>query len=333
MSDSDNHYLPPTVTDPASALSEEAIAWFARLRSERCSADERRAFESWRNQTPAHAAAYEEVSGLWDDPALRLAATKAVRASIGLERHAPVRRWSQSWLRYAAVAATIAGLVALVDLEIDIPLRLTSDYRTSTGEQQVVRLSDRSSVTLNTRSAIGSAFDDQTRRVNLLKGEAFFQVAPDKGKPFVVQSRLITTRAVGTEFLVREELDGIRVTVTEGVVELAPIQPVWPPIQLTAGQQVSVAPDGPGSVREVDLDQATAWLRGRLVVEDARLGDVIEELRRYHSGTIQVWNSAVNEIRVSGSYNITDPAAALLALAETLPVRMAQFTGRIVILF
>lgn len=333
MSDFDDLQIDQTVTGQESLLSEEAMAWFARLRSECCSADERQAFESWRTKSPAHARAFDEACALWNDPALLAAASESAHTSGQVARSETTRSRSPRRLMRFALAASVAGLLIIVGLQLEIPLWLASDYRTLTGERQVVRLPDHSTVTLNTRSAMSAEFDATSRRVHLLKGEAFFQVAPDKQRAFVVDSRRITTRAVGTAFLVREEPDGVRVTVTEGVVELAPSRLSWLPVQLTAGQQVSVGSAGPGSVRAVDLGQATAWLRGRLVVEDAPLSDVLDDLRRYHSGTIQVWNSSVNDIRVSGSYNLIDPAGVLTTLVQTLPVRMARITDRIIILF
>lgn len=333
MSDFDDRSIDQTVTGQESLLSEEAIAWFARLRSEQSSAEERQAFESWRTKSPAHARAFDEACALWNDPALLAAASESAHASAPVTRSETTRSRSPRRLTQFALAASAAGLLIIAGLQLEIPLRLASDYRTSTGEQQFVRLPDHSTVTLNTRSAMSAEFDATSRQVHLLKGEAFFQVAPDKQKAFVVDSRRITTRAVGTAFVVREERDGVRVTVTEGVVELAPSRPGWESVRVTAGQQVFVGSAGPGSVRAVDLGQATAWLRGRLVVEDVPLSDVLDDLRRYHSGTIQVWNSAVNDIRVSGSYNLADPAGVLTSLAQTLPVRMASITDRIIILF
>lgn len=333
MSDFDDHDIKQAVSSDESSPSEEAIAWFVRLRSEQCSAEERRAFESWRTQSPVHTIAFDEACALWNDPALGAAAAQRAHASGVAGDNGRASPGSFRWLARLAAAAAVAGVLVTVGLQLDIPFRLTSDYNTSTGERQVVQLSDRSTVTLNTRSAISAEFDVASRRVHLLKGEAFFQVAHDAAKAFVVDSRHITTRAVGTEFLVREESEGVRVTVIEGIVELAPDQPGWTPIRLSLGQQVSVGAKGPGSVHEIDIASATAWLRGRLVVDDMRLGNVLDELRRYHPGTIQVWNSAVNDIRVSGSYNLADPAGVLTTLAQTLPLRMARITDRVVILF
>lgn len=333
MSDFDDRSVKQALTGDESSLLEEAIAWFVRLRSEQCSAEERRAFESWRTLSPAHAVAFDEACALWNDPALGLAAAQRAQTSGIVQGSGRASTTSLRWLARLTAAAAVAGVLFTAGLQLDIPLRLTSDYRTSTGERQVVQLSDRSIVTLNTRSAISAEFDAVSRRVHLLKGEAFFQVAHDAEKEFVVESWHLTTRAVGTEFLVREELDGIRVTVIEGIVELAPAQPGWTPIRLSVGQQVSVGANGPGPVREIDVASASAWLRGRLVVDDARLGDVLDELRRYYPGTIQIWDSSVNDIRVSGSYNLTDPAGIFTTLAETLPIRMARITDRVVILF
>lgn len=334
MSDIDKGELKHDATgQTADQVEEAAAAWFVRLRSGRCSVEERQAFESWRTRHPAHAAAFEAMARLWEDSSLHAAAMQAGCDARPIPPGRRAARWHLPWMPRMAAAAAVTGLVAGAALLLDLPLRLVSDYRTAAGERHVVRLSDRSTVTLNTQSALGEAFDAKTRRVHLLKGEAFFQVAHDREKAFVVESRRITTRAVGTEFVVREEPDGIRVTVVGGVVELAPARPGWAPIQLAAGQQVAVGPHGPGLVRDVDLKLATAWLRGRLVVDGERLADVIAELGRYYPGTIQVWNRAAGEIRVSGSYSLDDPAGILASLVRTLPVRMVRVTDRAVILF
>lgn len=333
MSDFEARSITPALSNQEASLSEEAFGWFTRLRSAQCSAEERQAFEAWRLQSPAHALAFDEACALWDDPALRGAASEAARVyGQGVWPETTQARTPRRWWRIV-LAASVAGLVIAAGVQLEIPLRLASDYRTPTGTRQIVHLPDQSIVTLNAQSAIAVIFDGTVRRVNLLKGEALFQVAPDKAKAFVVESRGTTTRAVGTAFLVREEPGGSRVAVTEGVVELTPVRPGWAPIQLTAGQQVALGPHGPGLVHDVDSKQATAWLRGRLVVDNERLADVVAELRRYYPGTIQVWSRAVGEIRVSGSYSLDDPAGVLASLVRTLPVRMVRFTDHAVILF
>jgi len=302
----------------------QAAAWFARLRSERTSPEERQAFEEWRRQSPSHARAYDEVCGLWNDPSLKAAAIQTSQAG----RTAPFRKRAKWLLQAAAVAA----LVSAVGLQLELTTRLKADHRTVTGERLVVNLPDQSTVTLNTHSAIATEFDGTERRIHLLKGEALFQVEPDNKKPFVVDNQAILARAVGTQFLVREEPNGIRLTVVEGLVELTPDRPGWAPVRVTPGQQVAVDGNGPGPLHDIDAQAATAWVRGRLVFDNAPLGEVVEELRRYYPGVILLWNSKISSLRVSGSYTLTDPAAVLNTLAQTLPLRIARITDHIVVL-
>jgi len=332
MSTPDAHPDTPPFTSDEEALAEQAIAWFARLRSEPVSLEDRQAFEAWRRQSPLHAQAYENICALWDDPALKTAAANAAHSSVPIQRK-DVRRASRRWLTRFSVAAAIAGLVITASLQWDLPLRVAADHMTATGERRIVQLPDRSTVTLNTQSAIATDFGGPSRRIRLLRGEALFQVQSDRQRPFVVDNQNILTRAVGTEFVVREEPSGIRVTVVDGVVELAPNQRNWAPIQVTAGQQVTVDTNGPGMPHEIDAQAAIAWSRGRLIFDGARLADVVEELRRYHTGIIVLWNPAVGDLRVSGSYSLADPTGILTTLAQTLPIRMARLTDHVVVLF
>ena len=315
------------------SLIDQAAAWFARLRSSQVSPEEREAFEMWRRECPAHQAAYEEVCELWDDRSLKAAARHAALDTVSIPGHIDDPDIPRPWLTRVALAVTVAGLAIAVTLQAELPLRFAADYRTATGDRRVVSLPDQSTVILNTRSAIAMDFSEDGRRIRLLRGEAFFQVQPDLTRHFVVENRKILSKAVGTAFIVREEPNGIRLTVTEGIVEVAPSQPGWHPVQVTAGQQIDIDQRGTGPRRHIDITTATAWLRDRLVVEDAPLGDVIDELCRYHPGTIVVWNDAIRTIRVSGSYNLADPSGAVTALVQSLPIRMASLTDRLIVLF
>lgn len=314
-------------------IDEQATAWFVRLRSGSLSEEERRAFESWRQQSQAHALAFDEVRRLWDDEALKAAAAAA--AGMGDVSPVPQRRIpprNRPFWRWGAVAAACV-LVVIVTYQLDIVVRLTADHRTAIGEQLEIQLPDRSTATLNTRSAIAINFDGTSRKIRLLDGEAFFQVEPDRDRPFVVEGQQILSRAVGTKFLVRRQPKDIRVTVVEGMVELAPAAGEWKPIQLTAGRQATADTHAAGSVREVNLPTETAWLRGRLVFENAKLSEVIDEIRRYHKGVIVIWSPTIGDIRVSGSYTLNDLDEILTTLAQTLPIRMARLGNRVAALF
>lgn len=314
-------------------IDEQAVAWFVRLRSDTLPEEDRRAFESWRRQSPAHALAFDEVRRLWNDPSLKAAAASAaaVEAVLPQARRRTSARTRRLW-QWVAVATT-SVLVIVAVYQLDIAVRLKADHRTATGEQLQVELPDRSTATLNTKSAIAVSFEGMARTVRLLDGEAFFQVEPDRDRPFLVEGQQVVSRAVGTKFLVRRQSNEIRVTVIEGIVEVASTEGGWEPLQLTAGRQTAVDSHMLGPVREVDVQAVTAWLRGRLVFENVRLAEVIDEIRRYYRGVIVIWGPTIGDIRVSGSYTLADPDEILTTLAQTLPIHMTRLGSRVVAFF
>lgn len=156
-------------------LEEQAIAWFVRLRSDTLPEEDRRAFESWRRQNPAHALAFDEVCRLWDDPSLKAAAASAaaVEALLPLTQRRTSARTRRIW--HWGALATACAVAIVVAYQLDIVVRLKADHRTATGEQLQIELPDRSTATLNTKSAIAVNFDGMARKVRLLDGEAFFR--------------------------------------------------------------------------------------------------------------------------------------------------------------
>jgi transmembrane sensor len=271
---------------------------------------------------------FQEVVAVWNSPELHA-------AGIMAEEPAPVfstakstqrRRWS------IVAAACVALLVIAADL-LDLTTRWQSDYRTGSGERRTVELPDRSIATLNTQSAIALLFDDRVRRVRLLKGEVLFNVQQDAARAFIVDSTATTVRAVGTAFVVRAEPGGDRVTVLEGTVEVGEKGSADSPAIVMAGSRIDMEQGHPGRPYAIDAPSASAWLRGRLVVNGVPFAKVLEELRRYHPGTIVLLNQRVGATSVTGTYNVDDPVAALELLVKTVPVSMMSLTDRLVLLF
>ena len=91
-------------------------------------------------------------------------------------------------------------------------------YSTDIGERRSITLADGSTVDLNARSKLRIEFSSAERRVELLNGQALFQVAKDKHRPFIVHSGDATVRAVGTQFDVYRKDSGTTITVLEGRV-------------------------------------------------------------------------------------------------------------------
>lgn len=311
-------------------VRKEAVAWVIRLQNDSLLPDDRRAFDAWHARSTAHALMFEKVSSVWDSPDLREAAGAAAKAEPSLFKT------KATWHRRSMLAAACFILLAMAAVHFDVVTRWQADYWTGVGERGTVELPDRSIATLNTQSAIALSFDGTVRRVRLLKGEALFNVRHDPAHPFIVESADTAIRAVGTAFIVRAEPGGDQVTVTEGTVEVGATssrREATPPAIVTAGSQIRMEQGRLGRPYAVDVASASAWLRGRLVVNGVPFAQVIDELRRYYPGTIVLWNHAIGEMQVTGTYNLEDPAKVLSLLTQTLPIQKVSVADRFVVLF
>ncbi|MBW7947314.1 MAG: FecR domain-containing protein, partial [Sphingomonadaceae bacterium] len=194
--------------------------------------------------------------------------------------------------------------------------------RTAVGEQRIVRLDDGSRVHVNTASSVRIAFEGDVRGVVLEEGEAFFEVAPDPARAFVVAAGDAEVRALGTRFLVRRA-DGVRVALAEGRVAVSAGGATR---MLEPGEAVRVSGGGIGEPAPADIAALTGWLSGRLVFEETPLSAAIAEVNRYSRDPVVLAADGYGARAVSGVFETGDRAAfvsavgALFALrAETLP--------------
>jgi transmembrane sensor len=291
-------------------------------------AEERAQFDSWRRQSFAHERTFQEISALWNDPDLFQAATEVQQTIPLLAPSPPPHRPGR---RMLAATAAILMVMTVMLYQLDLRLVIQSDYVTAAGEHHTLTLADQSTVILNSRSAVAAAYGPEVRLVRLLKGEALFHVQPDKTRPFLVEQQGVVTRAVGTSFIVRERREGVQITVIEGIVSVQPGHPNSSSISLASGQQAIVYLDGASSIRSIDTEVASAWVQGRLVFDTMPFSEVLEEVARYHPGYVGLWNPALAELRVSGSYNLANTSLILASLAQTLPVHMTSLTDRFVV--
>lgn len=323
----DHSSLSPPPGQDEDQIAEEAIEWFSRLRMSTVTSKDLEAFERWCAAHPSHRQVYDRVTSMWEHPGMLLAASRTGHSSTDRKLRAPVR-----WQTMVAIAASLV-MVILVAIQWDLFTRARADYYTGVGEQTTVHLSDQSMVTLNTQTAIAVEYQAGVRTIRLLKGQASFKVMPDPSRPFVVEHHGIRTRAVGTEFMVRELSDGAQVTVAEGQVTVSKPGASWLEIPLDAGREVRADGGAGGVPYDVDVAMATAWLQGRLVVTAVRLDEVLKEVGRYYPGSIIVWNRELERIRVTGTYNLNDPAKLLMTLSKTFSFHTVSLAGRMTVLY
>ena len=208
--------------------------------------------------------------------------------------------------------------------------RLRADHYTAVGEVRSVTLADGSRVDLNTDTAIVVRYSEGERRILLLRGEAFFEVARNPQRPFVVDGFVLKARAVGTRYVVRAPSDDFTgdVQVEEGQVEVTGGNDR---VLLKPGDAASPTREGRLGVTKVDVANETAWRSGKLVFSGQPLRDVLATLERYRHGRIVALDGAAAEQRVSGVFDLKDTDQALRALEENLPVRITRLTGFVVV--
>lgn len=320
-------------------LEEEAVVWIVRLTSGGATDADRDALAVWRRRSPEHDQAFRKVERLWagiQPLKARLSAAEAASertgAPVAATATAGTRRIRQPvWIRWGAIAASLAALAVTLALASGTFPLLWADARTGVGEQRTLPLDDGSEILLNTQAAISIHYSEQARLVDLLAGEAAFRVEKDAGRPFLVQTNEGQVRAVGTEFIVHKTAEAVLVTVTEGVVEVSVKGGLAAsPTLVQAGQRIRYDPAGVGPVEPVDLRVATAWQRGKLIFEATPLTLVVDEMNRYRRGHIMVLNPKLAEHRVSGVFDLQRLDAAVSTIERTLPITATHFTDRLI---
>ncbi len=308
-------------------IDEQAAAWFARLRAENVTGEEKAAFARWLAQDFAHRQAFDEISMLWGDARLKQVLSEAETKSTEFSRLNKKTRPSPRLL--LAVAASLALLFVF---RVELAVLFQADYATKVGEQKTVRLEDGSSVTLNTDSALTVTMQGDQRTIELLKGEAFFDVQPDAGRPFIVHGEHSITRVLGTRFFVHEKGRSDEVKVLSGRVEVTDGRRWRQSVVLRDGDAVSVDRDGHGETGRLDTKLATSWLDGYLVFEDLALGDVIEQVQRYRNGLVIFKDNSLRELKINGRINLRDSAHILETLEKTLSVKITRLSDWFVII-
>ncbi|MEM7671270.1 MAG: FecR domain-containing protein, partial [Pseudomonadota bacterium] len=249
---------------------EAALSWAGRLRSGDVSAGDEAAFRQWLGRDEANRIAWARLETLWQEVGDLPAVAKPSRA-----RRRPASQYA------LAVAAVLIGVLVLPHYV----QRLTVDQATAVGEIRRIELPDGSKLTLNTETRVNLAFDGTRRGVELIRGEALFEVVPDLARPFIVQLAGGSVEVTGTIFSLRVLDDPPVLAVTEGSVRAV----VGDRAPLSVQTAEAVLLDKYGARRlDLSAQSLTSWADGVLSFESAALHDVIDEIDRYRPGRVFV---------------------------------------------
>ncbi|MBL8265617.1 FecR family protein [Steroidobacter sp.] len=311
-------------------LENEAAAWLFKRDAGVWTESDQQELSAWLQASSARRVVFLRLDNAWSE-ASRLKALGAglpsgqapwTEASEPQSVVTPpvARPKSTSYWRGALAASLV--LVVFAATWALLPQRST--YRTEVGGMQRVALADGSRITLNTDSEVRVAFVEHERRIQLQRGEVFFEVAKDRSRPFVVIAGERRVVAVGTSFSVRREKEDISVIVSEGQVRMeqsagAAEQPV---ALLSAG---SIARSDHQSVLVQkkplsDVTQYLSWRTGFLVFQGTPLSDAAAEFNRYNDDKIVIGNSTLAGMKIDGNFRSNNVDAFVRLLGQNFPV-------------
>ncbi|UJO99916.1 MAG: FecR family protein [Nitrosomonas sp.] len=289
----------PETTDPdISSLSEQAAQWAICLSDNQISNEQRANFEAWLAQDPRHRIAFEQVDHLWHSVTPR-----KQRSYTGIKT-------------LLSIALLLGGLYGLPLAE------WLADESTGVGEVRRITLADGSRITLDSDSAADIVFDMRQRRIILQRGRLLAEVAPDSlhtPRPFIVENRDGTAKALGTRYIVEQTGHDSIVNVIESEVAVANHTRPDQTVTLQSGQSLRFDKQ---NLRQPETMSpfAASWIEARLVYQDAPLTQVIADLARYRKGFMRI-NEAAGQLRFTGVLPADDPEAALSILENALPIQ------------
>jgi transmembrane sensor len=299
-----------------------AADWLVRLQAPGLDEAQAVEFDAWLGADAANAKAYDAALAVMLE--LDAAAPEILDDIQSAPAHRPGARANTSkrgWLAAGGLAA--AGVVALAVMSLSALAPTAQSFATAKGEHRTVKLADGSTIELNAGSELSVTLGRHDRHVVMPQGEAVFDVAADKARPFLIDAGDRTVRVVGTRFDVRRRGDQLSVTVERGVVEVRPAGDLAGKVfRLHPGQRLDTA-QGAAAVQLslADPQAVESWRTGRLIYRDQPLGDVVADLNQQFREPIVLEDPALAQVRVSGVLVLDDQAAVIRRLALLAPIK------------
>jgi len=323
-----NERTPPGPSPQALiALHETAAAWFMRRNEASWTGADERALNAWLAADPLHREIYDGMALTghdlhqlpWArDPSWRVRTAPPAAPSPAVRRRA--------WAPAMAAACLLLALGGGYGwYRWDRTPAYVLDAATARGETRTIDLPDGSRVALNFDSALRVRYYPRRREVVLARGEAFFRVTADAGRPFTVDSGASEVRVVGTAFNVRAAPPQLVVKVLEGRVELRPDRRADEVLAMGPGAGLAVDPaSGRHQAVAAAPESVGDWRRGQLQFQRTPLGEVAQELARYLGKPIVLAGADLAQQPISGVAATATPELFLQALPGFLPLQVER---------
>jgi transmembrane sensor len=323
--------------DKSTPVADQVVNWLLLLRSGRASQADYADFLAWRAESPTHENAWQQLTSALGSSFGRLSdfypigfptsGSRPVASILGskaaplMQKKAPINPARRRMI--AGSATVMAGVLSGIAVNEVYPLQnLAADAATATGERRQYLLSDGSQMLLDARSRVQLDFAGIRRNVHLLEGAVTVSVAHDPSRPFSVITQQGSVRALGTRFMVRQQMRRSLVVVHEHEVEIETLAKARSVLTSGLGARFD---DAQVDTPRAELVADAAWETGWIAVRNRPLADVVAALRPYRSGMLRV-SMAAGGLPVTGQFPLDDTDAALDALERTMPVTVRRVT-------
>lgn len=333
------------------ALMDVAFEWRALQDDPGYSEAQRKEFVAWLHADARHEIAYHEADNFWDqsdviaevyEPPLK-PESRARRPSGKIFR--PFREFNVT-KGFSAIAMTACAALLVISIwptlfskQPSLQPDVERSYQTAKGEVSDFTLPDGSTLTLGARSAVAIAFSPDRRSVELISGDAFFDVSKNQRRPFEVNAGDLSVEVTGTAFDVRYSGHTTEVNVSEGTV-LVTYPLILPPLsnnspperadmrvrkELKEGQAIKASLEtGITDPRGIDEKTIGAWRDGRLIFDDVPLGDVLADFNRFLDDEVTFSAADLKPFQLSATVAVSDIENLLASLPEAFPIELAK---------
>jgi transmembrane sensor len=332
-------------------IEEIAAQWILRQDDESWTAADAAHLEAWLEESVLHRVAFIRLETVWQEtprlkalgaglpkgavPPLGNFKTAAGRSTAEEPEARSGHRYIRGWKRWAALAAGVALAFLGASYLLLSDVSAANYYSTPIGGLATVPLADGSTLSLNTATRIRVSLGKRERRVDLESGEAYFVVAKDNARPFVIYVGTKQVKAMGTEFSVRRAADDLQVYVTAGRVLLttSPQDASAGSVSLEAGMtaqtlnyEIQVSHATP-----TQLEDALSWRTGFVTFRNTVLSDAVAEFNRYRVRKIVIGDPSIAPLRISGKFRAGNADAFIWLLQQGFPVTVEEQQRRTVL--
>ncbi len=306
---------------PDERAADAAAFWAAKIDGASLSPAERAELDAWLRANPRHRVLLSEYCQFSADLEQQLPALVASGAVV-MPAPKPESSRRRTWWLASALAAAAAVAVCVWTIR---PTHQSETVATSFAQRKSLRLPDGSRIELNARTSVLVDLRANERHVRMADGQAFFTVAKDPSRPFIVETPSGSVRVTGTVFDVQADpASELTVTLVEGSVLVSPGHALAP-VALRPHEQLVVTGSSVAvsTLDEAAVENALAWREGFVVFDGTPLAKVLARFARHHGRSITA-TEASTQLRLTGRYNLDDLDAFLADLESVLPVKVSR---------